>query len=147
MEITPLGEIVTAARDALFREAPNTEVEWRYSEARPVFLNADRSLMIQCFLNLLRNAYEATDRGAVSVEAETRRKKILVRVSDTGRGIEPERLPRIFDPFFTSKEKGMGIGLYLARKIIEAHGGRIGVESRPGRGTTFTIQLPGGGHE
>ena len=147
MEITPLGEIVTAARDALFREAPNTEVEWRYSEARPVFLNADRSLMIQCFLNLLRNAYEATDRGAVSVEAETRRKKILVRVSDTGRGIEPERLPRIFDPFFTSKERGMGIGLYLARKIIEAHGGRIGVESRPGRGTTFTIQLPGGGHE
>jgi len=147
METTPLGEIVTAARDALFREAPKPEVEWRYSEARPVFLNADKNLMIQCFLNLLRNAYEATDRGAVTVEAETRRKKVFVRVLDTGRGIEPERLPRIFDPFFTSKEKGMGIGLYLARKIIEAHGGRIGAESRPGRGTTFTIQLPGGGHE
>jgi len=147
METTPLGEIVTAARDALFREVPKPEVEWRYSEARPVFLNADKNLMIQCFLNLLRNAFEATDRGAVTVEAETRRKKVFVRVSDTGGGIEPERLPRIFDPFFTSKEKGMGIGLYLARKIIEAHGGRIGVESLPGRGTTFTIQLPGGGHE
>jgi len=143
----PLKEIVTAAHDALLREAPKPEVEWRYSESRPVFLNGDKNLLVQCFLNLLRNAYEATDRGTVSVEAEKRRKKIFVRVSDTGRGIEPDRLSRVFDPFFTSKDKGMGIGLYLARKIIEAHGGRIGVESPPGRGATFTIQLPGGRHE
>jgi signal transduction histidine kinase len=142
-----LREIVTAAHDSLLREAPKPGVEWRYSESRPLFFPADKDLMIQCFLNLLRNAYEATDRGTVSVEAETRRKKIVVRVMDTGRGIEPDRLPLVFDPFFTTKDKGMGIGLYLARKIVEAHGGRIGVESPPGRGTTFTIQLPGGGHE
>jgi len=146
-ETTTLREIVMAAHDALLREAPKPEVEWRYSEARPVFLNADKNLMVQCFLNLLRNAYEAMDRGTVSVEAETRRKKIIVRVLDTGRGIEPDRLRRVFDPFFTSKDKGMGIGLYLARKIIEAHGGKIGVESPPGRGATFTIHLPGGRHE
>ena len=103
--------------------------------------------MIQCFLNVLRNAYEATDRGTVAVEVEARRKKVVVRVMDTGRGIEPDRLPQVFDPFFTTKDKGMGVGLYLARKIVEAHEGRIGVESPPGRGTTFTIQLPGGSHE
>jgi signal transduction histidine kinase len=103
--------------------------------------------MIQCFLNLLRNAYEATERGTVSVEAETRRKRVFVRVMDTGKGIEPDRLPLIFDPFITSKDKGMGIGLDLARKIVEAHGGRIDVESPPGRGATFRVQLPGGGHE
>jgi signal transduction histidine kinase len=147
LEKTLLAEIVRAARDAVFREVPKPEVEWRYSEVRPVFLNADKNLLIQCFFNLLRNAYEATDRGSVSVEAETRRKKILIRVSDTGSGIEQDRLPLIFNPFFSGKKEGMGIGLYLARKIIEAHGGRIGVASRPGRGTTFTIQLPGGGHE
>jgi signal transduction histidine kinase len=147
METAPLREVVMAAHDALLQEAPKPEVEWRYSESRPVFLNADKNLMVQCFLNLLRNAYEATDRGIVSVKAETRRKKVFVHVSDTGRGIEPDRLSRVFDPFFTSKDKGMGIGLYLARKIIEAHDGRIGVESPPGRGTTFTIQLPGGRHE
>jgi len=146
-ETASLREIVTAAHDALLREASKPEVEWRFSESRPVFLKADRELMIQCFLNLLRNAYEATDRGIVAVEAEIRRKRITVRVWDTGRGIEPDRLPLVFDPFFTTKEKGMGVGLYLARKIIEAHGGRIGVESPPSQGTTFTIQLPGGSHE
>jgi len=146
-ETASLREIVTAAHDALLREASKPEVEWRFSESRPVFLKADRELMIQCFLNLLRNAYEATDRGIVAVEAEIRRKRITVRVWDTGRGIETDRLPLVFDPFFTTKEKGMGVGLYLARKIIEAHGGRIGVESPPSQGTTFTIQLPGGSHE
>jgi signal transduction histidine kinase len=146
-EKTPLRDIVAAARHSLGQGGSKPGVEWRYSETRPVFLKADKDLLTQCFLNLIRNAFEATDRGTVSVEAETRRKKILVRVSDTGTGIDPERLAQVFDPFFTSKDKGMGIGLFLARKIIEAHGGSIGVESQPGRGTTFTIQLPGGGHE
>ncbi|OGD16811.1 MAG: hypothetical protein A2Y69_03695 [Candidatus Aminicenantes bacterium RBG_13_59_9] len=146
-ETISLREIVADAHDALLREAPKPGVEWRYSESRPVFLKVDRNLLIQCFLNVLRNAYEATDRGTVAVEVEARRKKVVVRVIDTGRGIEPDRLPRVFDPFFTTKDKGMGVGLYLARKIVEAHEGRIGVESPPGRGTTFTIQLPGGGHE
>jgi signal transduction histidine kinase len=147
MERTRLRDIVAAARESLGQEISKPGVDWRYSETRPVFLTADKNLMTQCFLNLLRNAYEATDRGIVSVEAETKRKKISIRVSDTGTGIEPDRLARVFDPFFTSKDKGMGIGLYLARKIIEAHGGTIEAESQPGRGTTFTIQLPGGGHE
>ena len=146
-ERTPLREIATAAYEAVAREVPRPGIEWRYSETRPVVLNADRNLMIQCFLNLLRNAHEAMDRGTLRVEAETRRKKIFIRVSDSGPGIPPDLLPKIFDPFFTSKEKGMGIGLYLARKIVEAHGGRIEAESQPGKGTTFTIQLAGGDHE
>jgi signal transduction histidine kinase len=142
-----LSEVVMSAHHDLMREAPRPEVEWRYSETRPLFLRADRNLMIQCFVNLLRNAYEATGHGRVAVAAEARRKRIIVRVTDTGKGIEPDRLPLVFDPFFTSKDKGMGIGLYLARKIIEAHDGRIAAESSPGRGATFIIQLPGGIHE
>ncbi len=146
-EKVALREIVTAAREALAREIPLPDVEFRYEESRPVYLSADKNLLMQCFLNLLRNAYEATERGSVSIIAEARRKKVTVRVVDTGKGITPDRLSRVFDPFFTTKDKGMGIGLYLARKIVEAHGGRIEVESRPGRGSAFTIHLPGGRHE
>jgi len=146
-EKVALREVVTAASEALAREIPRSSVEFRYAESRPVRLLADKNLLTQCFFNLLRNAYEATDRGFVSVEAEMRRKRITIKVVDTGKGITPDQLPRVFDPFFTTKDKGMGIGLYLARKIIEAHGGRIEVESRPGQGAAFTIRLQGGSHE
>jgi len=146
-ERTALKDVVTAAREALAQESPRPDLEWRYSEAHPVFLNADKNLLTQCFFNLFRNAHEAMEKGTLSVEVETKRNKIFIRVADTGAGIQPDRLPQVFDPFFTTKDAGMGIGLYLARKIIEAHGGRIEADSRPGRGTTFTIQLPGGRHE
>lgn len=146
-ERVSLREIVGAAREALAREIPPSAVEFRYVEPRALYLSADKTLLTQCFFNLLRNAYEATEAGSISVEAETHRKKLLVKVTDTGKGIPPDRLPQVFDPFFSTKDKGLGVGLYLARKIIEAHGGRIEVESRPGQGTKFVIRLPGGRHE
>jgi two-component system NtrC family sensor kinase len=101
----------------------------------------------QCLLNLLKNAFEATAGGTVTVEAQKSRKRILIRIADTGRGIPEAELGHIFDPFFTTKEEGMGIGLYLAKKIVEAHDGRIEARSNAGGGTTFTIQLSGGRHE
>jgi signal transduction histidine kinase len=140
-------EVVNAAKDALSREMASSGVEFRYLEPRALHLFADKTLLTQCFFNLLRNAYEATQAGSVSVEAETHRKKLWVKVADTGKGIPPDRLPQVFDPFFSTKDKGLGVGLYLARKIIEAHGGRIEVESQPGQGTEFIIRLPGGRHE
>jgi len=63
-------------------------------------------------------------------------------VTDTGAGIPPESLPRIFDPYFTTKTKGLGLGLAIARRIVEAHGGQIEVESRPERGSLFRVLLP-----
>jgi signal transduction histidine kinase len=142
-----LREAVLTARDSLAVEYPRPELEFRYSEPGPVTIFADKLLLVQCLGNLLRNAFEATDEGAISVEAEKTRRRVTVRISDTGKGIPPDELGRIFDPFFTTKDKGMGIGLYLARKIVEAHEGRIEARSEPGRGTTFIIHLPGGRHE
>jgi len=146
-EELPVREVVFSVRDSLAGESPRPEVDFRYTESGPTKVFADRTLLGQCLSNLMRNAYEAVDKGTVSVEAERVRRKVIIRIADTGPGIPADELGHIFDPFFTTKDKGMGIGLYLARKIVEAHDGRISVRSESGRGTMFIIQLPGGRHE
>jgi two-component system NtrC family sensor kinase len=99
----------------------------------------------QLFLNLLVNAAQAIEeRGTITIRTGQDDRHVWVEVSDTGRGIPSEDLKRIFDPFFTTKEvgKGTGMGLHLAYKIVEAHGGHIRAESTVGEGTTFRIELP-----
>jgi signal transduction histidine kinase len=142
-----LREVVSAVRESVARELPRPGVEFRYQESAPISISADERLLSQCLFNLLRNAFEATEAGAVVVEAARRRGRVVIRISDTGRGIEAQDLPHVFDPFFTTKDAGMGVGLYLAKKIVEAHGGRLDVRSEVGRGTAMMIQMPGGEHE
>jgi len=99
----------------------------------------------QVFLNLLVNAAHAIEeRGTVTVRTGHAGEQMWVEVTDTGCGIPPENLKRIFDPFFTTKDvgKGTGMGLHLAYKIVEAHGGHIHVQGEGGRGSTFRIELP-----
>jgi signal transduction histidine kinase len=103
--------------------------------------------MQQVFMNLIINAAEAmggTGRLTVSTRFDVERGMIQISFSDTGHGIREEDLGRIFDPFFTTKEVGHGTGLGLAISfgIVKEHGGNIAVESAPGVGTTFTIELP-----
>ncbi len=97
----------------------------------------------QVLLNLLLNAIQAiSSTGRIQVRLESRDAFAAVAVSDTGRGIAPEHLPNIFRPFFTTKGHGTGLGLSLARRIVEDHGGHIEVSSQPGAGTRFTVWLP-----
>jgi signal transduction histidine kinase len=99
----------------------------------------------QVFLNLLVNAAQAIEeRGDITIETRTLDGHIVIRISDTGRGMPPEHLSRIFQPFFTTKAvgKGTGLGLAISHGIIQKHHGTIDVESEPGKGTTFTIRLP-----
>jgi two-component system sensor histidine kinase AtoS len=107
-----------------------------------VELSLDEVLMRQAFLNLFQNAIEAMpEGGALAIEAKANRDvKIVVR--DTGMGIPSDHLKKIFLPFFTTKDRGVGLGLALVHKIILSHGGRIEVESNEGHGTVFTITLP-----
>jgi signal transduction histidine kinase len=105
---------------------------------------ADRHLLQQVFINLFGNAIEAMgNNGLLNIEIDTTQDDVLIKVSDTGKGILPENIPRIFDPFFTTKEKGTGLGLAIVYNIIKKHHGRIEVSSVPNEGTTFTIILPG----
>ena len=106
-------------------------------------LEHDNGQMHQVLLNLLLNAVQAIDgAGVVRVAVFERGDSAVITVSDTGRGIDPEHLPNIFKPFYTTKGEGTGLGLSLARRIVEEHHGRIDVASTPGKGTTFTITLP-----
>jgi signal transduction histidine kinase len=105
---------------------------------------ADPELLHQAFLNLLINALQAMPQGGelrVSLTPGADGGS-HIRVEDTGEGIEPERLKKIFNPFFTTKEKGSGLGLPIVKSIVDSHQGEIRVESEPGRGTAVIIHLP-----
>lgn len=94
-------------------------------------------------LNLVSNALEAMpEGGTLTLGAAAREGTLVLTVEDTGTGIAPEVLPRIFEPYVTTKTRGTGLGLAITRRIVEAHGGRIEVATREGRGTRFTVTLP-----
>jgi signal transduction histidine kinase len=105
----------------------------------------DPAQLRQALDNLVRNAVDATPEGGLVLLAARREDGgHVVEVRDTGRGIEPDHLPRIFDLYFTTKADGTGVGLAVTQQIVTAHGGTIEVDSRPGAGTTMTVRLPGG---
>jgi len=103
----------------------------------------DSDQIHQVLLNLLLNALQAIDlNGRVIVTIKSQGSTAVVEVADNGRGIPPEDLPNIFRPFYTTKGEGTGLGLSLARRIVEDHHGRIDVTSTVGKGTTFAVMLP-----
>jgi len=103
----------------------------------------DSDQIHQVLLNLLLNAQQAIDsKGKIEVTVERKGPNAVIDVKDNGRGIAPEHLPNIFRPFYTTKGDGTGLGLSLARRIVEDHHGRIDVTSSVGKGTTFAVVLP-----
>jgi signal transduction histidine kinase len=106
-------------------------------------LMADRGQLRQVLLNLITNAYEAmSEEGVLRIEATANGEEIEIRVSDTGPGMDEETAKRVFEPFFTQKAKGIGLGLAVSKRIVEAHGGSITGEGAPGGGATFTLTMP-----
>jgi signal transduction histidine kinase len=123
-------------------EARTITVEADLSAARRT-VAADEHQLRQALLNLLRNAAEAMPRGGrLRVEAAAHPRGVELKIADTGEGISPEHLGKVFDPFFSTKSGGTGLGLALTQQIIAEHGGAIEVTSELGRGTTFTVRLP-----
>jgi signal transduction histidine kinase len=107
-------------------------------------VRADRQQLRQVLLNLLTNAYAAMDgTGVLTIDAVPGADGVEIRVTDSGIGMDEETVNHIFDPFYTRKAKGIGLGLAVTRRIVEAHGGTIAARSAPGEGTTFVIGLPG----
>jgi signal transduction histidine kinase len=151
-EPTALDTVVTRMLDFLAptaRDQKNIEIGWFPANDLPP-VHIQRDLFEQCLLNLMLNAEEAMPDGGTltligrcdggkSGEVE---KWVCLEVIDTGHGMSPEQLAKLFRPFHTTKTNGNGLGLAISRKIIAAHGGTIEAQSELGRGTKFTIRLP-----
>jgi two-component system sensor histidine kinase HydH len=121
----------------------NIEVDLSLSEDLPrVVLDPDR--FSQALLNLYLNGIQTMDEGGVLSVKTTLGEdgNIRVAIADTGKGIDPDEVNKVFDPYFTTKSKGTGLGLAIVHKIVEAHNGEIKIRSTPGRGTVFTLVIP-----
>ena len=100
-------------------------------------------MLKQAILNLFINAQQAmSDGGELIIRTDRRTEYAQIQISDTGSGIEPDKLNKIFDAYYSSRPQGSGLGLPTAKRIIEAHNGTISVDSEPEKGTLFTIKLP-----
>jgi len=119
-------------------------VELRKEAGSPVVADVDPRRIQQVLVNLTKNALQATSNGTVTVAVEDRGDTVALVVHDTGPGMPPDVLEKLFQPFFTTKpkEQGTGLGLAFAKSVVNAHGGTIEVESELGQGTTFTVVLP-----
>jgi signal transduction histidine kinase len=137
------------AIEAVTPHATRKDVEIIAPKNDPLlFVNGDEGTLVETMVNILGNAIKYSRTGSqVTMKAETSDNNIVISVADTGIGISKEDLPFIFNDFYTGKdgqkiEKSTGLGLAIARRIIEAHDGSISVESELGKGTTLSICLP-----
>jgi len=106
-------------------------------------LQLDRDQMKQAFYNVIKNSLEAMQRhGTLRIQTDMDDTHVLIRFVDTGRGMSAENLSRVFEPYFTTKPSGTGLGLLIVRRIVREHGGELSIESGKGKGLTVTIRLP-----
>ena len=107
------------------------------------FLQLDRDQMKQAFYNVIKNSLEAMHRhGALRIRTDLDDTHVIIRFVDTGGGMSAENLSRVFEPYFTTKPTGSGLGLLIVRRIVREHGGELSIESSEGKGLTLTIRLP-----
>lgn len=144
LEAADLNEVVSEFIEFYKAGAADQNIEISphfQSDLPPVRL--DRALFRQVLMNFVLNAQQAMPEGGLlELQTYTRDGEVLLDLIDNGAGMDAGTVERIFQVFFSTKPGGSGLGLPTARKIIEAHGGRIAVDSEPGRGTRFTISLP-----
>ena len=139
-----VNDIVREAVELLRPEIENRGIVIREKLARHIAPSPlDPAQIKQVLVNLIKNAIQAMTRdGVLTVETAMASDGVVLSVGDTGSGIPEPVLRRLFEPFFTTKTTGHGLGLVITRRIILDHGGDIRVESKPGEGTTFTLDLP-----
>jgi signal transduction histidine kinase len=107
----------------------------------PIKMDPER--LTQAFINIMKNGMQAMSKGGIlHIEAKSLKEGLEVVISDSGSGIPPEQMEKIFNYYYTTKERGVGLGLPIAHRIIEAHGGQLKIESRVGAGTKVTVTLP-----
>lgn len=138
--IHPLEESLEFLRPEL--EGAGLTVEVEIEKSLPVILG-DRNQLKQVFFNILKNARQAMPEGGqIRIQATADDDFVYVRIGDTGHGIPQEELRKVFQPYFSTKKRGSGLGMMIVERILRDHGGQIGLDSRLGVGTLVTLQLP-----
>jgi two-component system NtrC family sensor kinase len=145
-ELTEINPVVEQTMAMVRRQGSldDVTVHELYGTGLP-WVEVDVSRLKQVFLNIINNAvYAMKERGSLTIRTHATDGSVAIEFADTGVGIAPDHLDRIFDPFFTTKPavSGTGLGLSVSLGIVQSHGGTIDVQSRPGKGSTFTIKLP-----
>ena len=141
---TDINELVADMIDFFSPKARTHAITVRQAlHSEPLICRIDADMLKQAVLNLFINAQQAMENGGeLMIRTERRKKDAIIRISDTGRGIAPDVLPRIFNAYYSSRPRGSGLGLPTAKKIITAHSGSIIADTELGKGTSFTITLP-----
>lgn len=144
LKLASLNDIVNTTLDLLRPEIENRGITIKTKLARQLTaLPVDATQLQQVLVNLAKNAAQAmTTGGILTLQTGENSDSVWVSVTDTGGGIPQEQINRIFEPFYTTKKKGSGLGLMIVQRIVRAHNGRIELESNVGRGTTFRVWLP-----
>ena len=138
-----LGETVKSVVEKLTPEFSKNGIEIDFEMGTIPAVRISRGGLLQMLFNLLLNAKEAIgENGKIHIKTSSSGELATLEIRDTGKGIPKKEIKHIFDPFFSTKEKGSGLGLYIVKRIVENAGGKIKVESKVGSGTTVTIKLP-----
>jgi signal transduction histidine kinase len=121
----------------------NKQIQQPAQEMMDIIVYADKDRILQVFSNLLNNALKFTKEGRIAITTEKEDNQVIVKIKDSGSGIDPEIFPKLFEKFASKSQKGTGLGLFISKNIIGAHGGRIWAENNPdGNGATFAFSLP-----
>ncbi len=144
LQLVSVNEIVTDTLTLLEQEISDRDilVEQELADGLPRIL-LDRAQLKQAFYNIIKNALQAMRSGGIlRIRTEASATQVIISIIDSGHGIAPEDIGQLFEPYFTTKESGSGLGLMIVQRIVREHGGTMEVESDKGRGTTFRIKLP-----
>jgi len=137
-----LSEVIASAIEDGKRRIDDSKIKIEYTP-KTIMIEADRERITQVISNLLSNAFKFTKQGTIYVSEENKDGQIRVSIKDKGTGIDPEIMPRLFTKFTSKSQTGTGLGLFISKSIIEAHGGKIWAENNSdGNGSTFTFTLP-----
>jgi len=135
-----LKNLITLFQEEASAQGITLQTDWK-DDLRPIKMDSEK--LTQAFMNIMKNGMQAMEKGGIlRIETHSLKDRVSVVISDSGSGIQPDQKEKIFNYYYTTKEKGVGLGLPIAHRIIEAHGGQLTVESKVGVGTKVTVLLP-----
>jgi signal transduction histidine kinase len=135
-----LKNLITLFQEEASTQGITLQTEWK-DDLSPMRIDSDK--LTQAFINIMKNGMQAMEKGGIlRIETHSLKDRVSVVISDSGPGIPPDQKEKIFNYYYTTKEKGVGLGLPIAHRIIEAHRGQLTVDSKVGVGTKVTITLP-----